>query len=91
MKSYRASRFLINRIDERLGDMEKEKKFDILMIFAGLALISTGVLLLCFCLTKSAWTILCFFMIIAGLSISYVMIKEYIDDCKKATRQNQTK
>jgi len=89
MGSYRSRRFLIDSIDERLGDVEKEKKFDIAMIFVGLVLVVSGALLLYFCSTKAALAVLYIFMVMLGLALCYVMTKEYMDDCKKAKSQNQ--
>lgn len=45
MADYRSRRFLIDAIDERLGSVEKEKKFDICMIVLGIALICGGVII----------------------------------------------
>lgn len=88
MNRLRSRRFLIDAIDERLGDVEKEKKFDLIMVAIGLALIVTGVLLLSLCISNHAWTaIIYLFMIMAGVALCYVMTKEYIDDCRKAKRQ----
>lgn len=84
MNSSRSRRFLIDRIDERLGDVEKEKKFDLIMVFIGLALIITGALVIAFSAIRTWAIIISLFLILLGLSLCYVMIKEYFDDCKKA-------
>ena len=42
MGNKRASRFLIDKIDERLGSVEKEIKFDIAVVIAGIALTVAG-------------------------------------------------
>ena len=88
MNNSRTARFLIDRVDARLGDVEKEKKFDLIMVASGLILAIAGILLATFCETKGAIVILFIFMTMLGLAVSYVMLKEYIDDCKKAKRQN---
>lgn len=89
MSNYRSRRFLIDRIDERLGDVEKEKKFDLIMVAVGIAILLAGVLLISFCHTPGNWVVLFIFMIMAGLALTYVMTKEYFDDCKKAKLQNK--
>jgi uncharacterized membrane protein YiaA len=88
MNRPRSKRFLIDAIDERLGDVEKEKKFDLIMVFVGLAMAVVGVLLLSVGITNSTWAALEIIMVMVGVALCYVMTKEYIDDCKKAKRQN---
>ena len=86
MNSSRTRRFLIDRIDERLGDVEKEKRFDLIMVFIGLALTISGALIISFSAIRTWAVILSLALLLVGVSLCYVMIKEYIDDCKKAKR-----
>ena len=88
MTDYRSRRFLIDAIDGRLGSVEKEKKFDICMIVLGIALICGGVII-AVSLSQAYPKIIILSLILSmmGVSLSYVMTKEYIADCKKAKRQ----
>lgn len=87
MADYRSRRFLIDAIDERLGSVEKEKKFDICMIVLGIALLGGG-LAIATTLSKDQPIIIILSLMLSmlGVALSYVMTKEYIADCKKAKR-----
>ena len=89
MSNYRSKRFLIDSIDERLGDVEKEKKFDLIMVAVGVALIIAGILLITLIKESGKLAILYIFMVMLGVFLAYAMTKEYIDDCKKAKNQNK--
>lgn len=84
MTDYRSRRFLIDAIDERLGSVEKEKKFDICMIVLGIALICGGVII-AVSLSQAYPKIIILSLILSmmGVALSYVMTKEYIADWKK--------
>lgn len=88
MADYRSRRFLIDAIDERLGSVEKEKKFDICMIVLGIALICGGVII-AVSLSQAYPKIIILSLILSmmGVALSYVMTKEYIADWKKAKIQ----
>lgn len=88
MTDYRSRRFLIDAIDERLGSVEKEKKFDICMIVLGIALICGGVIM-AVSLSQAYPKIIILSLILSmmGVALSYVMTKEYIADWKKAKKQ----
>lgn len=88
MADYRSRRFLIDAIDERLGSVEKEKKFDICMIVLGIVLICGG-FIIAVSLSQAYPKIIILSLILSmmGVALSYVMTKEYIADCKKAKRQ----
>lgn len=88
MTDYRSRRFLIDAIDERLGSVEKEKKFDICMIVLGIALICGGVII-AVSLSQAYPKIIILSLILSmmGVALSYVMTKEYIADWKKAKIQ----
>lgn len=87
MADYRSRRFLIDAIDERLGSVEKEKKFDICMIVLGIVLICGG-FIIAVSLSQAYPKIIILSLILSmmGVALSYVMTKEYIADCKKAKR-----
>lgn len=87
MADYRSRRFLIDAIDERLGSVEKEKKFDICMIVLGIVLICCG-FIIAVSLSQDYPKIIILSLILSmmGVALSYVMTKEYIADCKKAKR-----
>ena len=86
MSGNRSKRFLIDSIDERLGNVEKEKKFDLIMVAVGVVLIIAGILLIALNKEPSKLAVLYIFMIMLGVFLAYAMTKEYIDDCKKAKK-----
>ncbi|MBP5676559.1 MAG: hypothetical protein J6W94_06060 [Bacteroidales bacterium] len=81
--SKRLSRFLIDKVDERLGDVRKEKVFDLIMIAVGAVVTLVGIYVLLF--RADAWLMRAtgIVIIIAGCSLAYIMTREYIQDCKK--------
>ncbi len=80
----RATRFLIDRIDSKLGSVEKELKFDKIAIGVGLAIMVIFAFVLGLVVNSSpALAILCLILIMFGFFLAYVMVKEYIDDRKK--------
>lgn len=85
--SKRLSRFLIDKVDEKLGDIEKEKKFDIIMIVIGDILFVIGLLLVSVCKSGNSILFIGLVFLMLGLILSYVMTKEYIADCKKAKHE----
>ena len=88
MGNKRASRFLIDKIDERLGSVEKEIKFDIAVIIAGIALTVAGMTGFIIDNGKHpGFCTICLMLSIAGVCFAYVMTKEYISDCKKKKSQ----
>lgn len=88
MADYRSRRFLIDAIDERLGSVEKEKKFDICMIVFGIALLGGGLAIAAILYqVYPKIIILSLILSMMGVTLSYVMTKEYIADCKKAKKQ----
>ncbi len=82
----RATRFLIDRIDSKLGSVEKELKFDKIAIGAGIAIMVIFAFVLGLVINRPALAILCLMLIIFGLFLAYVMVKEYIDDLKKVKK-----
>ena len=83
----RLSRYLIDKVDERLGDVEKEKKFDIIMIIVGVILLLSGLALTSLLGNDSKYAAIGGVVLsMIGLAFIYVMTKEYIDDSKKAKR-----
>ena len=88
----RASRFLIDKIDERLGSVEKEKRFDIALVIAGIALTVAGISGIVIDNGNNPGVCaICLMLTITGVCFAYVMTKEYIADCKKEKSQNQGK
>ncbi len=86
----RASRFLIDKIDERLGSVEKEKRFDIALVIAGIALTVAGISGIVIDNGNNPGVCaICLMLTITGVCFAYVMTKEYIADCKKRKSQNQ--
>lgn len=89
MGNKRASRFLIDKIDERLGSVEKEIKFDIAVVIAGIALTVAGMISFVIDNGKHpGFCTICLMLSITGVCFAYVMTKEYIADCKKEKSQN---
>lgn len=88
MADYRSRRFLIDAIDERLGSVENEKRFDLAMILIGIILCAVGTIITCTVAAEnSKIAILSLILALAGVALSYAMTKEYIADCKKAKKQ----
>ena len=83
----RATRFLIDRIDSKLGSVEKELKFDKIAIGVGLAIMVISAFVLGLAVDRPALAVLCLMLIIFGFFLAYVMVKEYIDDLKKAKKK----
>lgn len=81
---YRGHRFLIDKIDQKLGSTEKELKFDKIAIMAGLLVMMVSAILLFICIeSKPVLGLSCGLFFFFGLCFSYTMVKEYIDDKKK--------
>ena len=89
MGSYKAKRFLIDRIDERLGSVEKEIKFDKIAICVGAIITVVGLLLCILCgITHAGLFVLGLMLIMTGLAIMFSLTKELISDTKRA-KQNK--
>lgn len=87
MKLYRATRFIIDKVDARLGNVEKEIKFDKTVIGVCLSIIAVEILLLALSSTLDCLVVPTIVgAVLAALSICAlpVMIKELIDDTQKA-------
>ena len=82
--SYRSNRFLIDKIDERLGSLENELKFDRTMIVVGSALfiVLTLVVVLIAELHPIA-SLFCGLGAVFFLILAYMMLKEYRNDLKR--------
>lgn len=84
MKSYKASRFLIDRIDQRLGNVDKEIKFDTIAIAFGIFLTIAGILMCSLGGSLHAGLFaLGIILCMSGTAIMYVLTKELISDIKK--------
>lgn len=90
MSMYRASRFLIDRVDKRLGDVNKEIKFDKNMIFICLGIIGLEIILLALSSLTSFFVIPAIvgaFLAAIALFIIPVMVQELRDDQKRAEKE----
>lgn len=87
--SKRSKRFLIDRIDERLGSVEKEIKFDKIAIAVSVLVLIIGVVMSTLSMNngKGAIGILGILITMAGVAILYAMVKELISDIKKANKK----
>lgn len=84
MNNYKANRFIIDKIDRRLGSIDKELKFDKIMILVGLVVAIAPVILLHFTAERVPelsviWLLLSMF----GMVMAITMSKEYISDLKR--------
>ena len=89
MRTYKATRFLIDRIDKRLGSVEKEIRFDKTMILASLAVIVVEIILLLLSASFPAFRIPALIggiFAALGVFILPVMTNELKDDRAKAER-----
>lgn len=88
MNTSRGSRFLIDKIDAKLGGTKNELKFDIAVAVLGLLMIVGGAVALCLGDNNSAKAVLPLMLIMIGLSFTYVMIKEFISDFRRYRKEN---
>lgn len=85
----KGSRYLIDKIDRRLGGIEKELKFDKIVILVGLGIMIISALIFGFVIDSHP--VLAIFSAMAfmfGLFLTYMMVKEYIGDLKRFKAQN---
>lgn len=84
MNNFRANRFIIDKIDKRLGSLEKELKFDRIMILVGIVLAVVPAILISFTADKSPkLSLLWFILSMFGIVLMITMTKEYISDLKR--------
>jgi hypothetical protein len=84
MTNYKANRFLIDKIDKRLGSLDKELKFDKIMIAIGVFLIVVPTILVQFTAEKSPkLSVLLLMLALVGIGITTTMVKEYLNDLKR--------
>ena len=82
--SYRSNRFLIDKIDERLGSLENELRFDRIMIASGSGLFIMLLLVVRFTADKHPIAaLLCGLGAVFCLLLAYTMLKEYRNDLKR--------
>ncbi len=89
MKLYRATRFIIDKVDAKLGNVEKEIKFDKIVIGICLCIIALEIILLAFSSESGRLTVPTIVgAILAAFSICAlpIMIKELKNDKEKAKR-----
>lgn len=89
MKNYKGSRFLIDAIDRRLGSIEKELKFDKIMIVIGiLCTVIPAVLMSIVSETAPKLSILLLIVAMFGIVLIITMTKEYISDLRRSKTEN---
>lgn len=89
MKNYKGSRFLIDAIDRRLGSVEKELKFDKIMIVIGiLCTVIPAVLISIVSETAPKLSILLLIVAMFGIVLIITMTKEYISDLRRSKTEN---
>jgi hypothetical protein len=77
-------RFLIDKIDSKLGSVDKELKFDKVAIAVGVVLLIAFILVLIFCTeARPLLTVVSILVIIFASYLTYFMINEYLADLKK--------
>jgi len=86
----KATRFLIDRIDRKLGSVEKEIKFDWICIVCGVAITVLAAFILGLSINNHpALSIICIMIMLFGLYISYIMTMELIDDVKRKNSEGR--
>lgn len=84
MNNFRANRFIIDKIDKRLGSIEKELKFDRIMILVGIVLAIVPAVLISFTADKALkLSLLLLILSMFGIVLIITMPKEYISDLKR--------
>lgn len=85
---YRSRRFLIDKIDNKLGSIEKELKFDKIMIIISIALIIVfSITTIISSENHPVLSLICGILDLFSLSLVYTMIKEFIEDMKRSKSQ----
>jgi uncharacterized membrane protein len=94
MSMYRATRFLIDKVDSRLGDVDKEIRFDKTMISVCLGIVALEIILLALSMPFPFFqvpAIIGAFLCALAIFIIPVMVKELKDDREKAQRMKDNK
>ena len=82
--NYRSGRFLIDKIDSKLGSVEKELKFDKVVIGVSVVLMVAFAVILAQCSNAHpVLSIIRILMIIFSAALIVLMVKEYLEDLKK--------
>lgn len=91
MKS-KGSRFLIDKIDSKLGSVEKELKFDKAVIFVGVGIVVISAFVLgIFINSHPVLALLSTMALMFGFFLSYTMVKEFLSDLKRYQSQYKKK
>ena len=88
---FRSSRFLIDKIDAKLGSVDKEIEFDKTMIYGSLAVIALEIILLALTSVSDFFNVPAIvgaFLAALCIFIIPIMIQELKDDLKKAEKKN---
>ena len=89
MGGYRGSRFIIDKIDAKLGNVDKEIEFDKKMIYGCLGVIALEIILLALTSVSPFFTVPAIvgaFLAALAIFIIPIMTKELEDDRKKAEK-----
>lgn len=87
----RSTRFLLDIVDKKLGSVEREIKFDKWMIFIGVLIMTISGVLVWLCAgSHPALSVIFLVMVLFGISVIYIMIRELLDDKKKQKSQKDT-
>ena len=92
MSMYRATRFLIDKVDNKLGDVDKEIKFDKTVISVCIGVIALEIILLALSMPVPFFqvpAIVGAFLCAIALFIIPVMVKELKDDREKAKKMKE--
>lgn len=85
----KGTRYIIDRIDNKLGSVEKELKFDKIAMGIGLGIMALFAFLMGVTLSSHPAIAIVFLMFaMFGFMLFYVMFKEYLADLRKA-KQNK--
>ena len=89
MKNYKASRYLIDAVDRRLGSVEKELKFDKLMVILGVLLAAGAAAFMPMAAEKAPkFSVLLLIVAMFGIVLIITMAKEYINDLRRSKTEN---
>jgi len=84
----RNTRFLIDKIDNKLGSVEKELKFDKIIILVGLGCMILSAFVMGITINSHpALAVASTLVFMFGMFLAYAMVKEYYNDLKKYNSQ----
>ena len=90
MNNSKEARFLIDKIDAKLGRVEKELKFDKISFAVGIGIaILCVILMFIFADSHPVLSLFLGLIVVFGLCIAYTMAKEFLDDLKRFNAQSK--